>query len=441
MNRYLPILKNNEVHHNAYRLSAKKLATPEDVYISVMAPTLVEFVRWVLFTAQKDGRKRLYFLARDGWQMYLAAVKLVEFYGLDIECRYINVSRFAIRVPEFHLMGKRCVDRICVGGIDVTFEKVMARAGLSHGQALSIAAQCGYSDRFKEVISYQEVMALKEVLAQNQNFLNYVYEQSKAAYPTAIGYLRQEGLFEDINYAVVDSGWIGTLSESMKKLCKSAINNSDDFRIDGYYFGLYDIPKNEKKESYKSFYFGKKDNIRRKVYFSNSLFEAIFSAPEGMTHHYEEHAGRFVPSLDMAKNANSERIRSYGDKLLVYLDYYISKADNNDTRIDYKLVERLLKKFMAQPSDAEIKEFGDIMFSDDVLENGLQKVSADLSEEEIKKQRFTSKLLMTAGLKSGVIHESAWIEGSIVKNGGAVKSNLRHAAFCKYVIYARKLLK
>lgn len=441
MNRYLPILKKNEVHYNAYKLCAKKLELPQDIYISVMAPVLVEFVRWVLFTAQKDGRKRLYFLARDGWQMYLAAVRLVEFYGLDIDCRYINVSRFAMRIPEFHLIGKKCVDRVCVGGIDVTFEKIMARAGLSHGQALAIAGQCGYADRFKEVISYQEVMSLKEVLGQNQNFLNFVYEQSRLAYPTAIGYLKQEGLLDDINYAVVDSGWIGTLAESMKKLCKSAIKNSDNFRIDGYYFGLYDIPKGENKESYKSFYFGKKDNIKRKVYFSNSLFEAVFSAPEGMTHHYEEHDGIFVPALDMAKNANNSRMNYYRDELKDYLDFYISNSDKNDNKIDYKLVEKLLIQFMAKPGEAEIKEFGDIMFSDDVLENGLQKVSADLSDEEIKRQRFFSKLLMATGLKPGVIHESAWIEGSIVKNGGLVKSNLRHAAFCKYAIYMRKLLK
>ena len=73
----------------------------------------------------------LYFLARDGYQMYLAARQLCKQYDLDIECRYLKVSRYAVRVPEYHLLGERCLERICVGGIDVTFEKIMQRAALT----------------------------------------------------------------------------------------------------------------------------------------------------------------------------------------------------------------------------------------------------------------------------------------------------------------------
>ncbi|MGN0481374.1 MAG: hypothetical protein ACI4EV_07365 [Lachnospiraceae bacterium] len=441
--RYLPILKKNETHCEVYEECLKRLNLDSDLYLSVMAPVMVEFVKWVLFQAVADGKKRLYFLARDGWQMYLAAKKLADFYGLDMDCRYINVSRYSMRVPEYHLLGRKCVDRICVGGIDVTFEKIMARAGISHGQALAVAAQCGYDKKFSEVISYQEIMDLKKVLADSTEFLDYVYEQSELAYSEAIGYLKQEGIFDDVSFAVVDSGWIGTLAESVKNLGKSVLtpDKAEKFKIDGYYFGLYDLPGNGDKSSYKSFYFGKRDNIKRKVYFSNSLFEAIFSAPEGMTHHYELHDGRYIPVTAMAHNSNCNRIRGYGQKLEIYLQCFTDKADVNDTLPDMRMVEKLLFKFMAKPSDAEIKEFGDIMFCDDVLENSLQKVSADLSYEEIKKQRFMSKMMMAFGIKKGVIHESAWLEGSIVKNGNAVKSGLRHAAFCKYIVYIRKLLK
>lgn len=441
--RYLPILEKNKTYCEVYKRCLQSINSDKDLYLAVMTPVLVEFVRWVLFQANADGRKRLYFLARDGWQMYLAAKRLAEAYGLDIDCRYINVSRYAMRVPEYHLLGSKCVDRICVGGIDVTFEKIMARAGISHGQALLVAAQCGYDKKFREVMSYQEIMDLKKILADNREFLDFVYEQSREAYPSAVGYLKQEGLFDDINYAVVDSGWIGTLSESIKHLCNAASDSqkAGKIKIDGYYFGLYDFPRSEDKTGYKSFYFGKRDNIRRKVYFSNSLFEAVFSAPEGMTHHYERHDDKYIPVSDMKHNANYARIKGYEQKLKAYLQCFTDEIDVNDHWVDMKLVERLLIKFMAKPGEAEIEEFGDIMFSDDVLENGMQKVSADLSSEEIRKQRFANKMLMSLGLKKGVIHESAWIEGSIVKNGNEVKSQLRHAAFCKYIIYMRKLLK
>ena len=94
--------------------SYKKARSEKEIYKRVLAPTLYEFVMWVLQKALQSGKKRLYFLARDGYQMYLAARQLCKQYDLDIECRYLKVSRYAVRVPEYHLLGERCLERICV---------------------------------------------------------------------------------------------------------------------------------------------------------------------------------------------------------------------------------------------------------------------------------------------------------------------------------------
>lgn len=119
--------------------SYKKARSEKEIYERVLAPTLYEFVLWVLQEALQSRKKRLYFLARDGYQMYLAAQQLCKQYDLDIECRYLKVSRYAVRVPEYHLLGERCLERICVGGIDVTFEKIMQRAALTDKEAEEIA--------------------------------------------------------------------------------------------------------------------------------------------------------------------------------------------------------------------------------------------------------------------------------------------------------------
>ena len=101
-------------------------------------------------------------------------------------------------------------------------------------------------------------------------------------------------------------------------------------------------------------------------------------------------------------------------------------------------VYKLLKNIMATPSMEELKAYGEIKFSDDVLEGSIQKVAAELSDEEIKNQRFLNKALIMLGIKKGIIHESAWIEGSIVRNGKRVKSYLRHARMYKYFVYIKK---
>ena len=74
--------------------SYKKIQSEKEIYKCVLAPTLYEFVLWVLQEALQSGTKRLYFLARDGYQMYLAARQLCKQYDLDIECRYLKVSRY-----------------------------------------------------------------------------------------------------------------------------------------------------------------------------------------------------------------------------------------------------------------------------------------------------------------------------------------------------------
>jgi predicted HAD superfamily hydrolase len=279
--------------------SYKKARSEKEIYERVLAPTLYEFVVWVLQEALQSGTKRLYFLARDGYQMYLAARQLCKQYDLDIECRYLKVSRYAVRVPEYHLLGERCLERICVGGIDVTFEKIMQRAALTDKEAEEIAALAGYTENYRKVINYHEVMQLKDRLKKIPLLFHYIDSHSKEAYGTAIGYLTQEGLLEPVPYALVDSGWIGTIQQSIEHLLRQ---KQPDRKLEGYYFGLYEIPEGERKENYHSFYFTPWGEIKRKVHFSNSLFEAVFSAPEGMTLSYRTEGEKdkisYVPVTD-----------------------------------------------------------------------------------------------------------------------------------------------
>lgn len=453
-------------------------------YLHCVAPVLIEFTAWTLQRAAESGKKRLYFLARDGWQMYIAAKELVKAMGLDIDCRYLRVSRYAIRVPEYHLLGEKCLERICIGGIDVTFEKIMKRAALTDAQAMEIAMLCGWQSRYKNVLNYQEVMALKSELYSQKKLFEYIYEHSRKAFPSAIGYFKQEGLLDDVPYAFVDSGWTGTQQQSIKNLL-SVIK--PDITAEGYYFGLYETPDNAEENGlfYNGFYFMPKNGIKRKVYFSNSLFEAVTSSPEGMTLGYSQegrtlqeegkhpqedcrhswdsvkdpqNGGRYVCVFDMSENVNALRTEADCEALKKYLPLLCNICNNNkmrseqfgkslfyknkkDERRRIKILYRLMSLWMGNPENEEVAAFGGFMFSDDMLEGALQRVSKDLSEEDIKNQRFIRKLLIMLGFKKEVIHESAWIEGSIAAGTKNRSANLRHARFYKYFVYVRKALK
>lgn len=435
MEYYNQILQEKPIYKAVWDSLGKE--DQESLYGLVFMPILIEFVSWVLEQAQKHGKKRLYFLARDGYQMYLAAQKLCDIKNIPIDCRYLKVSRYSMRMPEYHLLEEKCVENICIGGIDVTIERIMKRAGLPE----TMAEQFLPEHDVKKFLNYQEIMCLKEELRSNKEFLESIYSCSKEAYEPAIGYLRQEGLFDDIDYALVDSGWVGTLQQTIAHLV-------DRPNLEGFYFGMYETPKGVDSNLYHPFYFGSKEGLGRKVSFSNCLFEAVFTSPEGMTLCYEKQGDRYEPVADFSENPNKAVIESNCKLLERYMNIYEkllekSKTDTNscrkEDRVDF--VAKLLNKFMGQPTALEVEAYGDLLFSDDVLEGNLKKVAADLTEDEIREQRFINKVLIILGIKRTEIHESAWIEGSIVKEGNHVKANLRHAKLYKYFVYIRKMLK
>lgn len=439
---YLEILKTEASLAETVQqlLKDSRMDFGETVYYTVFAPVLVCFVNWVLEEAEKKGIKRLYFLARDGYQMYLAAKALKIQDESGIECRYLYGSRQAWRVPLFFLEREQCLEKICLGGIDVTFEKVMKRGKLTEEEALAVAEELGFTGRYRNPLSYREIRQLIHPLKESRLFLNYVYIHSKEAYAATIGYLKQEGLLDETNYAIVDSGWTGSMQHTLLQLLRQ---EGFEKQLEGFYFGLYELPAKVPSGCYHSYFFGPQGGISRKVYFSNCLYEAVYSAPHGMTVGYEEKNGSFVPVFCKEENLNQRQMEQISEWLMRFLEQYhqvLKKSVQGflEKRKTRDMVFRLLRTLMGTPVSEEVEAYGTLLFSDDVTEDYVQEVAAQLTTEELRNQRFLNKACIMLGLKKGELHDSAWPEGSVVRNGDAVKSGLRHAAIYKYVLYTRK---
>lgn len=370
----------------------------KEIYNSIFAPVLLGFVEWVLKEAEQRGICRLYFLARDGYQMYLAAEYLCKKRGLAIDCRYLYGSRYAWRIPQFVLMGEECLTMLCCGGIDVTFEKVMKRGGLNDEEAKAVAEELGFTAEYRRILSYSEVMQLKKPLAESRLFLPLVYAHSRAACETTMEYFKQEGMFEDVTYALVDSGWTGSLQQTLTQLLAYA---GCEKKLEGFYFGLYELPKGVEENCYHTYYFGPGYGMRRKVYFSNCLYEAVYSAPHGMTVGYEAYERKqtatqgkkvenvYRPLFYKSQNLNQTRMELEEVWLKKCLKEYSElkgKKQNEIKVTNVKNTYKLLKRFMGSPTTEEAKAYGSLLFSDDVTEEQVQCVAAGLSKEEIKNQ-------------------------------------------------------
>lgn len=410
----------------------------EEIFLYVWLPVLTEYMEWVLEEAVKSRKKRLYFLARDGYMMYLMAKKLVDARGIDLDIRYLKISRFSIRSAEYYFAGKAALDTLCVGGIDISFEKIMKRAGLTEEEALHIARLAGYTENYKTVLNYRQLCRLKKELSGIGQLFVYIKKHAKNCYHTTVSYLRQEGLFEETSYALVDSGWVGTLQLSLQRILEH--EKAERVRLHGYYFGLYDRPVGTDTGQYRAFYFGERD-VLRKIRFSNCLFETVFSAPEGMTYGYRlmerEQESVYEAVENDSGNPNADVMEHFIMLLIQYASCYDGRVTvPHKKRVSF--VESLLKFMMGNPTKWEAEAFGELLFCDDVLELQLQPVAAWWDEEELHKQRFFNKILIKMNLKSGILHESAWAAGSIARTGKKAGKHMRQERLYKSFMYLRK---
>ena len=411
----------------------------------VLAPALAGFTGWLVKQAAGSGKKRLYFLARDGYLMYRAARILCERLSLPIDCRYLSCSRYSLRLPFFHRDREAALDYICRGGMEVTLPKILGRAGLTPQEARQAAAALSLPFSAKEKIPRRQLPEVRRQLAGCPWFLERMDEHSRRAMPGLTGYLKQEGLLEELPYAIVDSGWVGSMQKALGDILRSL---GREQRLEGYYWGLYDLPAGARREDYHVYFFGPEGAIREKVYFNNCLFEAVYSAPHGMTLGYREQEGRYFPLYGKTAPENagwSQKLEAWLSRYMTLLSEEIARSPSvfapsagvvlPDVR---RTTRRLLRLFMAAPSRAEAEVFGGLPFSDDVLDGQEKPLAERLSGKELAESHFLQKLLAAAGLRNPPARESAWYEGSAALYGRHVRYHLFQYRLYQCLRYLQK---
>ncbi|MGI6007362.1 MAG: hypothetical protein ACOX8E_07710 [Ruminococcus sp.] len=407
----------------------------------VFGPALGSFVMWVLEEAVKHGKKRLYFLARDGYFMYQAARLFCRRLEIPVECRYLRCSRFSLRLPMYHLNPGEALDYICRRGIGVTPEKILGRAGLSKEERDQVFQSIQISFERDEVIPYISLPGIKKKLRNCEVFWENMNRRSREAMPHVTGYLEQEGMLDGTEDAVVDSGWMGSMQKSLNEIL---LYMGRKQRLEGYYWGLYDLPSDVLQKEYHCYCFAPGKGLREKVHFNNCLFEAVFTAPEGMARGYERKEGRYVPCCGKISHKKKSFVKKSEKYLMNYLTLFVEEVKKTgycrtDMIKERNTVKKLLRMIMGMPSYQEAEIFGSLLFSDDMLEDGQQPIAAPLTKEELREHGLTFRLLVMLGIRRGKRKESAWYEGSVVLKGYRVRYFLFQYTVYKYIRFLGKM--
>lgn len=198
--------------HNAHD------AVLRDVAAGVVAPTLTGFAMWLLHRAVEDGVERLYFLAREGQPIQAVVEPLMERLGLDLETRYIYVSRQSLNAA-----GASSVDVVELRWIlsharHDSVRTILARLGVRMEQVGPILTARGWiAGTFEQPVGRERLPQLLEDLASDP--LRSVVQAGVAELrDLALDYLGQEGLFDPVTVGLVDATGTGSQIRAIARL-------------------------------------------------------------------------------------------------------------------------------------------------------------------------------------------------------------------------------
>ena len=328
----------------------------------VTAPVLCDFVGWVLSNAGDRGIKRLYFLARDGWIMYNAAKRIAAKYKLHIELKYLCCSRMSLRLAALSKLGDEAYRYLLEGGFALTPAIILGRLRLDPEQRRRVYKDIGFDGDENLEMGKAAASSFCDRLRNSTVYNGFIKEVSGGSRENAITYLLQEGLLSDEAYALVDSGWTGSMQRMLRVLTGK--------KQTGFYFGLYTSPPQEDGE-FNAYLFDKSTSPRLVSRFNNHLFEALCSAPHGMTVGYEVRDGEAVPVFNSEKSLNSglPLLDTQEQAIFAYIeDAYKLPVKAASMKERQAFAFPLLDKLMFTP-DREIAEsYGALRFSDDPAE-------------------------------------------------------------------------
>lgn len=391
-----------------------------------LAFVLGTYVKWVLFKAQKHGIKRLYFLSRDGYLLWKMGQILCSRFEIAIECRYLCCSRFSLNLPAFCLNEISGMDYLCRGGTDVTLSKILERSGLEEQEKRKVLDTLDASNWCKEKLSKEKLIQVRSQLEECSLFLEFVRAHSKKALQSISGYLKQEGLLDTVPFAIVDSGWSGTTQNTLNRLLEYLGKKE---LLEGYYFGLYELPSNTKRATYHSYYFSPETHLFRKVFFSNCFFEAVYTAPHGTTIGYQNIEGIYRPLFAKDRRKNQNICKDIGDACILYAAVGISGHMTNFEK-EKQRTEWILWNIMSTPSREQARYYGNISFSDDVNGEEEQVLARPMTSSQLNQYHFFPMLYWKIKKEKTWIPESAWYPGSAVLYG---KHPARH--LCGYTLF------
>lgn len=246
--------------------------------VYVGGPLYLGLYFWLKKQVEEIGYKKVYFLARDGYNSYQIFREEQK-----LRTEYLYMSRRAILLAGIDKVDEETLEILPPFTFGQTVREVL--------EYLDILEECGknlneagISDLEYVVKNVEDMQKVKKLYVLNQDaFLKKCEEERKYAYK----YFESIGFFEE-DSIVFDCGWNGSSQYLLDRFLKCVNYGKKDYFL---YVGILDSVKSRrqlKNKMYRTYLFDYDSNrtIQEKVREAIVLFELFFGAPEESVYRY-----------------------------------------------------------------------------------------------------------------------------------------------------------
>jgi HAD superfamily hydrolase (TIGR01549 family) len=425
---------------------AREWPHPDDVTVAAIvagciAPLLTAFVEWTVTDAAQRGLDRLYFVARDGQLLKLIAERLGQALPVP-ELRYLYGSRQAWNSAAVQEIDRDDLEFLILNGQSTAPAHNLARV-LVRPEEVSLALERhGFSvsdwerqldpegiDRFWRVVEEPDVSEL-------------ILQRAIRGRSDALGYFRQEGLFDGKRWALVDVGWTMRTQRSLSRLLMAGSGTAPQ----AYYFGMSESRHSAvdygRAHAFLLEEFGLSASATPVAFlFQNrGLIDQVFTmADHGTTRGYRFDDGRWCPHLAPADD-NPRRVRLIDviqSTTCAFVDAYVASGAADSNREEFKRLALITTgRMLSAPTRAEARALRRTQISDDPnemrkieLARPLSPIDLALIGRDVINRLRRGRRQGTIGAPQIFYKELAWgfswLEGSVALSGPHAKIALR----------------
>ena len=391
-----------------------------DVAAGVMGPVLTGFLLWVLRRAMALKVERLYFISRDGEILFQLAQRLAKKLSSPVELRYLYLSRQVINLCGMVQDDEALWSWLWDQSDFMSVEAVLARLFLEPAEIGSILQEGGFAEAdWRRNLNPREREQLRALFA-HKSVKQAIIRSAEERQDIVTRYLRQEGLFDDVSWCLVDLGWSG----SMQNALAVVLANQGRPAPRAFYFGLVDRPNETEFGARECYLF---DANRKLGFYAEvldgwvQLLEAFCAGTHGTVIDLLDAKSTITPVL---RETHNQAVLDWGLPVVQYTTCQFVDAlelspelVNPFVNVKEPLVE-VLRAFWSKPRLEEVRVWGAFPWED-----GLGRL---VNINPLVKP-FTASHVLNAVLQGFVKchHRAAWRQGCLVLSPTYVRLALR----------------